>query len=103
MPIVSANEARANLLGKGFRQREGKKHTFFDLYVNDKNTGINTHFSRGKKSHSDIDEGLMDLMKYQLKLDRWRQVFELLNCDMTGGEYLQILKDRGKLAPPTPI
>ena len=103
MAVISAAEARANLLSKGFRQREGKKHTFFDLYLDGRDAGISTHFSRGKQQHSEIDDGMMDLMKPQLRLDRKGEVFELLNCTMTEEQYVAFLRDRGRLQPPPPV
>ena len=103
MPVVSASEARASLLSKGFVEREAPKHVFYDLYLDGKYTGINTHFSRGKKEHSDIDESLMDLMKHQLKLQRMREVFELLNCNMDGTKYRELLQSSGGLTPPKPL
>ena len=103
MAVVSAANARASLLRKGFRKREGEKHTFYDLYIDGQDVGINTHFSRGKKSHSDIDSGMMHKMIPQLQLTNSRQVLELLDCTMSETEYIQHLRERGRLAPPRPI
>jgi hypothetical protein len=102
MAIVSAADARSSLLRKGFKEREGRKHTFYDFFVDGKEVGINTHFSRGSKA-PDIDSSMMHLMAPQLQFQKSRQVLELLNCTMTEAEYVRYLKANGKLNPPRPL
>lgn len=100
MAVVSSRDAGSNLESKGFHRREAKGHTWFDLYIDDQFVGISTHISRGKDTHSDIGNNLIDAMKNELCLNTNSEAYALLKCPMSRERYLDLLRSRNKLDPP---
>ncbi|GMU22669.1 MAG: hypothetical protein AMXMBFR13_27540 [Phycisphaerae bacterium] len=88
----SAREVAANLERKGFIADDGN-HTFYRLFVDGKNTGIRTKISHGEK---EIHDGLLSQMAKQTRLVR-KEFLDLIDCPMTGSQYIELLRERGHL------
>jgi predicted RNA binding protein YcfA (HicA-like mRNA interferase family) len=88
----SAREVAANLERKGFIADDGD-HTFYRLFVDGKNTGIRTKISHGEK---EIHDGLLSQMAKQTRLVR-KEFLDLIDCPMTGSQYIELLRERGLL------
>jgi hypothetical protein len=91
------------LLKKGFVPVERGKHRYFHHVLNGQRTGLHTFVSRGT-AYRTIDDSLFSSMKLQLGLDNSRQVRDLLECPMSGDQYVAHLRSKGLIAgtPPAP-
>ena len=85
-------DVSANLLRKGFHQREGD-HAFFRLYVDGKKTRVSTKISHGEK---EIHDGLLGQMARDTKLAK-SEFLELVDCPMTTERYVELLRERGHI------
>lgn len=85
-----AKDVSANLLRKGFQQREGD-HAFFRLYVAGKKTRVATKISHGEK---EIHDGLIAQMARDTKLVK-SEFLELVDCPMTAERYIELMRERG--------
>lgn len=78
---------------KGFKKDEND-HTFFHLYVNEKDVGIFTKISHGEK---EIGTPLAKRMQQQLKLQSSGNFRDLVQCPLSFDEYLALLRRSGDL------
>ncbi|MBM3237755.1 hypothetical protein FJZ31_15815 [Candidatus Poribacteria bacterium] len=90
---ISRRRAERSLKQKGF-VRDNKGHRMFYLYVDGLKTPIFTCTSHGGR---EIDDSLLNLMKHELRLRTNRQAQDLLNCPMTGEDYVRWLREQGIL------
>lgn len=90
MPVRTAREVISSLISKGF-EKSNNDHKKFILYINNQKTNIFTKVSHGKKSN-DLDSFILSSIKKQIKLDTTSQLLELVDCTMSGSDYLEILK-----------
>jgi hypothetical protein len=81
---------------KGFVEDEQAKHRYFHHEIDGKRTGFYTFVSRGS-GYKTIDDSLFKCMKQQLGLDSSGQVRDLLQCPISGAEYVRLLKAKGRL------
>lgn len=88
-----AKDVSANLLRKGFQQREGD-HSFFRLYVDGKKTRVGTKISHGEK---EIQDGLLGQMARDTKLVK-HEFLDLVDCPMTAQRYVELLRERGHVS-----
>jgi len=89
--VFDKKKVEKKLKQKGFRQ-DNNKHRYFIYWTNDnKKTNVNTHTSHGKKK--DIDDGLIELMADQCKLDK-KGFIKLIQCPMSRDEYEAYLKSK---------
>ena len=90
---ISRRRAERSLKQKGFVQ-DNKEHRRFYLYVDELKTTVRTYTSHGGR---EIDDYLLNLMKRELRLRTNRQARDLLNCPMTGEDYVRWLREQGIL------
>jgi len=88
-----AKDVSANLLRKGFQQREGD-HFFFRLYINGKKSGVSTKISLGEK---EIHDGLLGQMARDTKLVK-HEFLDLVDCPMSTERYVELLRERGHVS-----
>jgi hypothetical protein len=84
---------RAALVQKGFVQQEDSSHQAFVLFVDGEKKKVHTHYSHGAR---ECDDYILGLMSRQLLLSR-SQLNALIDCQMSGEEYVTMLKERGEL------
>jgi hypothetical protein len=97
MPLERAKLESA-LTAKGFQGLEGAKHTRFRLFVDGKLTSVMTFVSRGS-GYRVLDDSLLAAISRQLHLSK-AELLRLAECTLTGGAYVQLLRDRKVLPPP---
>ena len=90
MATLKVKDVLNGLMRKGFSLSQSD-HAYLIFYCNGKKTQIRTKVSHGS---SEIDDGLINLMSIQVKLDK-RKFIELVNCPLTIDEYLRELKAQG--------
>jgi len=95
MSTYKTHIIRNALLNKGFQISE-RHHEMYRLHIGGKKTSIRTRLSHGS---AECDDGLLGLMAGQLKLRR-RELNSLIDCPMSGEDYLGILLQRGYLKLP---
>lgn len=93
---VDRRDIDSNLTRKGFIKDEQTKHTYFHHEHGGKRTGVSTFTSRGSQYKSYTRE-LLGQIKKQLFLDSTRQVVDLCTCPMDIGQYIEILRRKGKI------
>jgi hypothetical protein len=89
----SVRTVRGALLKKGFVPIKDGDHQAFQLCVDGERVGIRTYYSHGAR---ECDDYILGLMSRQLLLSR-SQLNDLIDCKMTGEDYVGLLKDRGDL------
>lgn len=82
------------LLGKGFRLDANSDHRRLVLYVEDRQTQVRTKISHGNQDYGD---DLLSKVRKQLRLAGKAELLDLVDCPMSGEEYLQALRDQGVL------
>ena len=87
------------LTSKGFRMHHGSSHKKLTLYIDDKKTSVFTFLSHGAKTY---DDSLLSIMKKQLRIEK-DELCDLIDCPISGEDYLNILIDRGHIQRPTVI
>ena len=81
-----------SLKKKGFVEDiKGRDHRYYHHQVNGKRTGVRTKLSMGSK-YKRLGNPLLAKIKKQLKLDSPKELSDLVNCPMTGDDYIEILK-----------
>jgi len=91
MPVRKPQEIESSLSRKGFRREKGGRHPLYRLWVDGKKTGINTPVS-GKEEYSG---DLLKFMRMELRLDTTKELLALIDCPMSGPDYLQRLRGKG--------
>jgi len=84
---------RNALIKKGFVQPEDTDHQVFHLFVNGEKVHIRTRYSHGAR---ECDDFILGQMAKHLKLSR-AQLDNLVDCTMSGEEYIEILRERGEI------
>lgn len=88
-------DVRRNLPPKGFAVEDSKHHVYFHFLRNGKKTRYYTYISHGKPDE-DVGDGVVRSMKMQLGLSTAKQVRELIECTMSGEQYLEaLIQSRG--------
>jgi len=87
---IKRSVAHRCLKQKGFRQEERDHHRFV-FYYRGKRTAISTFTSHGSKS-GDIDTGLLNLMKRELRLQNLADARALVRCKMSEEEYIRLVR-----------
>jgi len=95
MAVRPAREVISALTSKGF-VRSNNDHKKFILYINNQKTNIRTKVSHGRAS-KDLDSFILSSIKKQIKLDTISQLCELIDCTLSGSDYLKILKINNKI------
>ncbi len=88
MIVFKPRELVSSLLSKGSKYADND-HKFLILYINGEKTGIRTKVSHNNKG---IGEGLISLIKKQLRLDSKAQLVDLKDCPMSYDDYLNHLR-----------
>jgi hypothetical protein len=91
---LNRRSLEANLPKKGFRRDSSGHHIYFHHECQGRETGAYTKVSHSKKM-KEISGGLLTAVKGQLKLQSNKQVHDLVECPMSGEEYIKILFDEG--------
>ena len=92
---IEKKDLESSLPRKGFdRDNSREHHTYFNHRYQGKFTGAYTYVSHGMKS---IGDSIITKMKKQLRLNNSQQVIGLVNCPISGEDYVQILKSKGQL------
>lgn len=94
---ISRRVIETSLKEKGFVQ-DNRAHRKFFLYYEGKKTSVFTYTSHGSK-YKDIGDKLIGMMKRQLGLQTNKEVRNLLQCPMSGDEYIKILIERNIITP----
>lgn len=94
-------DVRRNLPPKGFAVEDSTHHVYFRFLRNGKKTRYYTYISHGKPDE-DVGDGVVRSMKMQLGLSTARQVRELVECTMSGDQYLDALIQSGSLPKQEP-
>jgi hypothetical protein len=89
----AARTVRGALLRKGFVPIKDGDHQAFHLCVDGVRVGIRTHYSHGARECGDY---ILGLMSRQLLLTR-SQMNALIDCQMSGEAYVEMLRERGDL------
>ncbi|MBI3206017.1 MAG: hypothetical protein HYZ29_31065 [Myxococcales bacterium] len=95
MPTLERDDVESSLTKKGFKQETGGDHRFFKLMVKEKYTGIFTKTSHGSKKYRTLGNDLVKKMASQVKLTT-PEFQKLVDCSMTGEEYVALLRERGE-------
>lgn len=82
-----------SLLKKGFVARTGH-HVNLALHVDGVYKGVSTYISHGNKDYGDA---LLSSMSKQLHLSK-AELLEFIDCQMSGDDYLVLLRERGHIA-----
>ncbi len=90
---IEKRDVELALPKKGF-ERDNSHHIYFKHRYQGKYTGAYTYVSHGMKS---IGNSIIKQMKNQLRLDNSHQVVDLVNCPISGDDYIQILRSKGQL------
>lgn len=96
--MTRERSAIAKALGdKGFGPKDGD-HEFYILWDDkDRKTRIHTKLSRGS-GHKEIGDDLLAKMAKQCRLTK-AQFLELIDCTMSGSQYLANVKAAGHIDP----
>ncbi len=86
-----SHEVASALCKKGFRKRKAH-HIFFELYVSGKREDIRTKISH---SHKEVAVSLQRQMARQILLCP-PEFDQLIDCPMSGEQYLKLLYSRRK-------
>ena len=84
-------DIEAALLKKGFF-KENKDHQYYTYHQDNKKTAIFTKLSHGS-DYKTYGQSLLSKMSKQLKLSN-KELLDLIDCDITGEKYLEILKNK---------
>jgi hypothetical protein len=93
---VDRKLAEKSLQAKGFVRDKSADHLYFFHIFQGQETGIKTYVSHSKK-YRDIGPDILESMRRQLKLTNRRQAIDLLQCPMSGQEYIDFLISEGIL------
>ena len=85
-----------SLLKKGFEEVCSTHHRLFFHKHEGRETGAKTFISH-TPSMKTYGDSLLAKMKSQLKLSNKNDLADLLNCPMTGEEYIKKLKNNGTI------
>jgi predicted RNA binding protein YcfA (HicA-like mRNA interferase family) len=88
MKPFSARDVAAALSRKGFEKREND-HTYYHFKYKGLDVGVSTMISHGEK---EIGIGLVKRMRAQMRLATNADFARFVECPLTLGEYLTILK-----------
>ena len=92
---IEKRDVESNLPKKGFEKDTSRQHhIYFNHRYNGKYTGAFTYTSHTRKS---IGAPIISQMKKELRLNSTQQVVDLVNCPITGEQYVEILKSKGQL------
>lgn len=84
-------DIEAALQKKGFL-KENKDHEYYTYYDNNRKTAIFTKLSFGS-DYKTYGQSLLGKMSKQLKLSN-KELLDLIDCDLSGEKYLEILKNK---------
>jgi DNA-binding MarR family transcriptional regulator len=84
---------RSALLKKGFIEKEFGNHRKLLLDTGGANANIRTYYSHGARECNDY---ILGQMAKHLCLTR-AQLDALIDCQMSGDEYVEILRERGEV------
>ena len=91
MASRNGNDIERALLAKGFRY-SNRDHRYLVLYVGDKPRNVRTKISHGGPDYGD---SLLSQVQRQLRLPTKRTLLDLIDCPMSGDDYLGILREQG--------
>jgi predicted RNA binding protein YcfA (HicA-like mRNA interferase family) len=91
MKPFSAREVDAALLRKGFVKRQGD-HAYYHFKYRGCDVGVSTKISHGEK---EIGPGLSKRMRAQMRLETNADFGRFVDCPLTFGEYVALLKRLG--------
>ena len=95
MPSLERADIESSLSRKGFTEETDRNHRFFKLVVGGKYTGIYTKTSHGSAKYKTLGNELVKKMASQIKL-RTDDFVRLVDCTLTGEQYLTLLRERGE-------
>jgi len=88
--VWPTKQMKRSLGEKGFRQ-DNTHHEMFWLYVGGRRTSIRTRISHGAKEYND---SLLAMVAKQVRLRR-ADLDDLIECSLTGEDYLKLLTEQG--------
>ena len=91
MKPFPAREVDAALLRKGFVKRQGD-HAYYHFKYRGCDVGVSTKISHGEK---EIGPGLIKRMRAQMRLETNADFGRFVDCPLTFGEYVELLKRLG--------
>jgi len=90
-----ASDIEAALLRKGFR-KDNTHHRYLILYVEDQEMRVRTRISHAA---GDYGDRLLAEVRKQLRLSRKEDLLRLVDCPMSGEEYVRLLRSQGVIGP----
>lgn len=93
MVKIKTRKIDSALKEKGFISKE-RDHTFYFLVINGKQTKIHTKLSHDSKEYGDH---LLSVVRKQLRLNNVGELKGLVDCSMSGDQYVELLTERGKI------
>ena len=90
MSTFKTRDIRKSLLDKGF-EKNSSHHEMYWLHIEGRKTSVRTRLSHGSTEYGD---NLLGQMAAQLRLRR-RQLDELVECPMSGKDYIDHLVRHG--------
>ena len=98
MASIERDAIESALTKKGYEFEPGGNHRYYRLFVAGKKTQFTTKVSMGTK-YKTLGEPLVALMAGQMALTA-KQLHQFVECTMSGGDYVEVLRALGKLARP---
>ena len=91
MPI-EREKIRNALVGKGFKEKSGRTHDNYYLYIAGKKSKIFTHLSHGS-GYKDYTDELVNKVYHQIGLVK-REFLEFIDCPLTHQKHIALLRQR---------
>jgi len=91
MASRKGSEIERALLAKGFRY-DNAHHRYLTLHVEGSATAIRTYVSHGTRDYGD---DLLAKVRKQLHLPRKADLLDLIDCPMSGADYITVLRNQG--------
>jgi len=87
MTIKPSDLSKA-LLNKGFRKVSGGDHDYYFYFDEDENkTKIRTKISRGSHGKKQMGEGMVNIIREQMRFDKKEQLMQFVECKFTIEDY----------------
>ena len=94
MAARRASDIESALARKGFVLNAQGDHRYLTLVVEGRRTTVRTRLSHGRKDYGD---DLLSAVQSQLRLAQKRELLELIDCSLTGEDYVGLLRQQGIL------
>jgi len=97
---IKREDIKTALCKKGFIGKPGD-HNYFHLYVDGKRSNVFTYLSHGS-GYREYGDELIDCVKDEMRITK-PEFLRFIDCALNGDEYVELLKQRGKIRNSSPI